>query len=142
MCLVSYHIYSVNFPGKIHDIRVPLPGTSANSCDVPGKTKKKMDKEDTNTNWNLQVQCTCDSCATVKPRHVKEHVDLVSVEHVDIVSVEHVDIVSVEHVQTSVRNVDKNISNDKYFGCDLVYRFTKILMSHHRSETLRKIPCH
>ena len=37
-----------------------------------------------------------------------------------------------------------HVSNSLYsmFGCVLVYRFTKELMSHHRSELLIKIPCY
>lgn len=42
------------FPGNIHDIRVPLPGTSATDFQVK-ETGKKKKGDDKNINWNLQV---------------------------------------------------------------------------------------
>ena len=41
-------------PGNIHDIRVPVPGTSASDFEVK-ETGKKQKSEDKNVNWNLQV---------------------------------------------------------------------------------------
>lgn len=42
------------FPGNIHDIRVPLPGTSATDFQVK-ETGRKKKGDDKNINWNLQV---------------------------------------------------------------------------------------
>lgn len=43
--------------GNIHDIRVPVPGTSASEFEVKDTGKKKKG-EDKNINWNLQVWFT------------------------------------------------------------------------------------
>jgi len=43
------------FPGNIHDIRVPLPGTSATDFQVKDTGRKKKGDHDKNINWNLQV---------------------------------------------------------------------------------------
>ena len=41
--------------GNIHDIRVPVPGTSAREFEET-ETGKKKKGEDKSINWNLQVQ--------------------------------------------------------------------------------------
>jgi len=44
------------FPGNIHDIRLPLPGTNATDFQVKETgRKKKGNHHDKNINWNLQV---------------------------------------------------------------------------------------
>lgn len=40
--------------GNIHDIRVPVPGTSASEFEAK-ETGNKKKGEDKNINWNLQV---------------------------------------------------------------------------------------
>lgn len=44
----------LSFAGNIHDIRVPVPGTSAGEFEVR-ETGKRKKGEDKNINWNLQV---------------------------------------------------------------------------------------
>lgn len=41
-------------PGNIHDVRVPVPGTSASDFEVK-ETGRKKKGDDKNVNWNLQV---------------------------------------------------------------------------------------
>ena len=45
---------SLPSPGNIHDITVPVPGTSAGAFEVK-ETGKKTKGDDKNINWNLQV---------------------------------------------------------------------------------------
>ena len=50
--LKSTHFYLLL--GNIHDIRVPVPGTSASEFEAK-ETGRKKKGEDKNINWNLQV---------------------------------------------------------------------------------------
>ena len=57
--IFKFFFYYGSLPpsGNIHDIRVPVPGTSASEFEV-NDTGKKKKGEDKNINWNLQVWFT------------------------------------------------------------------------------------
>jgi len=61
--------------GNIHDIRVPVPGTSASDFEVK-ETDKKQKSEDKNVNWNLQLFKTQEEISAVTKQLKKEEMAL------------------------------------------------------------------
>ena len=68
--------------GNIHDIRVPVPGTSASEFEVKD-TRKKKKGEDKNINWNLQVWFTV---VQIKRQKILRNNHSLSIELEDIIS--------------------------------------------------------
>ncbi|XP_078366320.1 zinc finger CCCH-type with G patch domain-containing protein-like [Oculina patagonica] len=74
--------------GNIHDIRVPVPGTSATDFELK-ETGKKKKGEDKNVNWNLQLFKTQEEISTIKKQLKKEEMALGRHEEKDAKTASH-----------------------------------------------------